>query len=49
MQISIRAATEADLPRIWDVRRATAEFYCRKGWRQTGVDIKGDAVFRLWI
>ncbi len=140
VQFSIRAATEADLPRIWDVRRGTAEnrltdparvtdqevawylkeaifltsedesgvqgfvcanpltgyvwalfvideahgrghgtgllteaverlrraghrqaflttgvdtraaeFYRRKGWRQTGVDMRGDAVFRLWL
>ena len=26
-----------------------AEFSRRKGWRQTGVDIRGDAVFRLWL
>lgn len=26
-----------------------AEFYRRKGWRQTGVDIRGNAVFRLWL
>ena len=26
-----------------------AAFYRSKGWRQTGVDIKGEAVFRLWL
>ena len=26
-----------------------AAFYRSKGWHQTGVDIKGEAVFRLWL
>lgn len=26
-----------------------AAFYRSKGWRQTGVDMKGEAVFRLWL
>jgi len=26
-----------------------AEFYRSKGWRQTGVDMRGEAVFRLWL
>jgi GNAT superfamily N-acetyltransferase len=26
-----------------------AAFYHSKGWRQTGVDMKGEAVFRLWL
>jgi len=28
--------------------KATA-FYRSKGWRQTGVDMRGEAVFRLWL
>src|SRR5208337_207330 len=26
-----------------------AAFYRSKGWRQTGVDMRGEAVFRLWL
>ncbi len=26
-----------------------AAFYPSKGWRQTGVDMRGEAVFRLWL
>ena len=26
-----------------------AGFYRAKGWRQTGVDMRGEAVFRLWL
>lgn len=26
-----------------------AGFYRSKGWRQTGVDMRGEAVFRLWL
>jgi GNAT superfamily N-acetyltransferase len=26
-----------------------ADFYRSKGWRQTGIDLKGEAVFRLWL
>ena len=26
-----------------------AGFYRSKGWRQTGIDMKGEAVFRLWL
>jgi GNAT superfamily N-acetyltransferase len=26
-----------------------AEFYRRKGWRQAGVDIRGQAVYRFWL
>jgi GNAT superfamily N-acetyltransferase len=26
-----------------------ASFYRSKGWRQTGIDLKGEAVFRLWL
>lgn len=26
-----------------------ADFYFGKGWRQTGVDMRGEAVFRLWL
>ncbi len=26
-----------------------AEFYRSKGWRQTGIDMRGEAVFRLWL
>ena len=26
-----------------------AAFYRSRGWRQTGVDIRGEAVFRLWL
>jgi GNAT superfamily N-acetyltransferase len=26
-----------------------AAFYRAKGWRQTGIDIRGEAVFRLWL
>lgn len=26
-----------------------ADFYRSRGWRQTGVDRKGEAVFRLWL
>jgi len=26
-----------------------ARFYRAKGWRQTGMDMRGEAVFRLWL
>jgi GNAT superfamily N-acetyltransferase len=26
-----------------------AGFYRSKGWRQTGIDMRGEAVFRLWL
>jgi hypothetical protein len=26
-----------------------AGFYRSKGWTQTGIDIRGEAVFRLWL
>lgn len=26
-----------------------ARFYHAKGWRQTGIDMRGEAVFRLWL
>ncbi len=26
-----------------------AHFYRSRGWRETGVDIRGNAVFRLWL
>jgi GNAT superfamily N-acetyltransferase len=26
-----------------------ADFYRSKGWRQTGIDRRGEAVFRLWL
>ena len=26
-----------------------AAFYRSRGWRQTGVDMRGEAVFRLWL
>jgi GNAT superfamily N-acetyltransferase len=29
--------------------RAAAAFYCSRGWTQTGVDMRGEAVFRLWL
>jgi len=28
---------------------SAAAFYRSKGWCQTGVDLKGEAVFRLWL
>jgi GNAT superfamily N-acetyltransferase len=29
--------------------KKAAAFYRSKGWRQTGVDMRGQAVFRLWL
>ncbi len=26
-----------------------ADFYRARGWRETGVDVRGNAVFRLWL
>ena len=26
-----------------------ASFYRSRGWQQTGIDMRGDAVFRLWL
>jgi hypothetical protein len=26
-----------------------AAFYCFRGWRRTGIDLRGDVVFRLWL
>jgi GNAT superfamily N-acetyltransferase len=26
-----------------------AAFYCSRGWRRTGIDLRGEAVFRLWL
>jgi hypothetical protein len=26
-----------------------AAFYHARGWRQTGIDMRGEAVFRLWL
>jgi GNAT superfamily N-acetyltransferase len=28
---------------------SAAGFYRAKGWRQTGIDMRGEAVFRLWL